>query len=129
MRITFELLRRMDQLSREHGAQFAVMVIPTKETVFADYLLKASTLHLKGVIQDVVLNEKAATRELMAFLDAAAIPHVETLAALRSQLGHQLYTRSDRDMHPAKNGYRVIGEAAAGFITAEIRRSSSHPTD
>jgi hypothetical protein len=129
MRITFELLKRMDQLSRENGARFGVIVIPTKETVFADYLLKDRTLHLRSVIQELVTSEERATKELLTFLDATGIPHLQTLSALRGQIRHQLYTRSDRDMHPAKNGYRVIGEAAAAFINAASKRASSQGSD
>jgi hypothetical protein len=124
MRITFDLLKRMDEVSRDQGVRFGVMIIPTKETVFAEYLLKERTLHLRDVIEDVIVNEELATRELLTFLDLAGIPHVETLSALRSRLGQRLYTRSDRDMHPARNGYRVIGGAAATFITAKSSAGS-----
>jgi hypothetical protein len=116
MRITFELLRRMNELSRQHGAEFAVVIIPTKETVFAEHLLKDPTTHLREVIADLVNDEATVTGELIAFLDGAAIPNVEALPALRRGVSNRLYTRSDRDMHPGSNGYRVIGEVVADFL-------------
>ncbi len=36
MRITFELLREMSEISDANDIQFMVVVIPTKEMVFAD---------------------------------------------------------------------------------------------
>ena len=40
MRISFQLLKEMKELCDRHGADFLVVVIPTKEMVFADYLEK-----------------------------------------------------------------------------------------
>jgi hypothetical protein len=122
MRITFELLRRMNDLSREHGAQFVVVVIPTKETVFAEYLLRDPATPLRDVVDDLVNNERSATDELIGFLDGAGIPHVQALSALRRRVSEHLYTRSDRDMHPGSKGYHVIGEVVAEFL-----RNRSNP--
>jgi lysophospholipase L1-like esterase len=119
MRITFDLLQRMNALSRQHDARFAVVVIPTKETVFAEYLLKQPDGHLREAIDQLVRDEKAATDELLASLDKAGIPYVEARSALSRQVSKQLYTLSDRDMHPNQNGYRVIGETVADFLRAQ----------
>jgi len=120
MRITFDLLALMDRACRENGCRFVVVVIPTKETVFADHLLRNSQVHLSDVIADLIVNERAAREQLLEFLDRADILHVDTLAPLRSKVGDQLYARSDRDMHPNKNGYRVIGEAVAAFLKERL---------
>jgi hypothetical protein len=120
MRITFELLRRMDAESRATGAQLAVVIIPTKETVFAERLLSDPGIYLRDIIESLVASEEKTTRTLIDFLDSAGIPHVETLQALRSHVSEQLYTRSDRDMHPGSNGYRVIGDTVADFLRARV---------
>ena len=126
MRITFDLLGRMNQLSRENGSRFLVVVIPTKETVFADYLLKDPATHLHDAIAQLVADESSATNELLAFLDSAGIPHVETHTALRRQASNQLYTFGDRDMHPGKNGYHVIGEVVAQFLREQASPAAAH---
>src|SRR5437667_11800439 len=64
MRITFELLKRMDEMCRQNGAQMVVVVIPTKETVFADYLLRGQQVHLHDVIERLVANERDARKQL-----------------------------------------------------------------
>jgi hypothetical protein len=129
MRITFELLRSMDQLSRDHGARLAVVIIPTKETVFADRLLNDPATNLRDDIEQLVRDEKAATQELLTFLDETGIPHIEPLDALRSRVSENLYTPSDRDMHPNANGYRVIGETVAQSLTRGGSTSASVPAE
>ncbi len=116
MRITFELLKQMDMASRENGSHFVVVLIPTKETVFADHLLSNPQIHLSEIIEKLISDEEAARKQLIEFLDKAGIPYVDMLPALRREVSKKLYTRSDRDMHPGKNGYKIIGEAVAEFL-------------
>ena len=116
MRVTFELLGRMDKACHEHGCQLVVVLIPTKESVFAERLSRDPQMHLGQAIADLVMNETRARESVLAFLARAGIPHVDTLPALRLRTADGLYTRSDRDMHPGPNGYRVIGEAVAEFF-------------
>ena len=116
MRITFQLLKEMDRVCRESGCTFVVVVIPTKETVFAEYLGRVPALHLKDSVDSVISSERVARRELGAFLDGAGIPYVDTLPALRQAVGQQLYARTTADMHPGKNGYAVIAETVAEFL-------------
>lgn len=115
-RITLDLLKQMSREAHESGAEFIVVVIPTKETVFAEYLKSANGVRLRKPIEQLVADERVATAELLSALNEAGVAHVETLSALRTRVGSRLYARSDRDMHPAGNGYRVIGETVATFL-------------
>jgi hypothetical protein len=116
MRITFHLLKEMDRLCRDNGCSFAVVIIPTKETVFAEYLQQKPDLHLKPAVDAVIANERAARRELGEFLDREGITYVDALPALRAAAGQQLYYRGPADMHPAANGYRVIAGVAEQLL-------------
>jgi hypothetical protein len=116
MRITFELLEKMNDICRQNNAQFVVVIIPTKETVFADYLEHKPMVHLGSVIDELILNERIATKELIKFFHSSGIHYVETLPALRRAVDQELYYRGASDMHPGKNGYRVIAQAVAEYI-------------
>jgi hypothetical protein len=35
---------------------------------------------------------------------------------LKAAVGEHLYAATTRDMHPGRNGYRVIGETVATFL-------------
>lgn len=121
MRITFGLLSEMNTLSRDAGAQFIVVVIPTKEMVFAEYLEHQPQLPLHDVLDSLLANERIARAETFAFLRTAGIPYVDTLPALRAAAGGELYARTSTDMHPNRNGYRVIAEATARFMAETDR--------
>lgn len=116
MRITFHLLKEMDNACKQEGCRLLVVIIPTKETVFSDYLEKDSGLHLHEVIERLITNERSAKNALIEFLAGAGIAHLDTLPVLKQSVGIQLYAQNTRDMHPGKNGYRVIGEAVAEYL-------------
>ena len=115
MRITFHLLKEMARVCSDNGCTFAVVIIPTKETVFADYLERTPGLPLKDAVDAVIANERVARQQLGQFLDEAKIPYVDTLPALRRSAANGLYAQTTEDMHPGRNGYKVIGDAVAEF--------------
>jgi hypothetical protein len=129
MRLTFHFLQEMNSACRKSGCSFSVVIIPTKETVFASYLQSDSQLKLKDVVNALITNEQVATTEVEKFLDDAGIPYVITLPALRERVTEQLYYRGPADMHPGPNGYRVIGETVARYLresaAAEHRSANS----
>jgi hypothetical protein len=123
MRITFHFLNEMDQLCRKNHCSFSVVIIPTKETVFADYLQADQHLHLKDSVDAVIANERAARAALGKWLDERDIPYVDTLPALRQAVSNELYYRGPADMHPSKNGYKVIGDVVSEFLREVGSRS------
>jgi hypothetical protein len=116
MRITFHLLKEMDNACKQEGCKLLVVTIPTKETVFSDYLEKNAEVHLHEVLERLITNERLAENALVAFLAGEGIAHLDMLPALKQSVGNQLYAQTTRDMHPGKNGYRVIGEAVAEYL-------------
>lgn len=129
MRITVELLRQMNESCGRNHVEFQVVVIPTKELVFADYLETARDLPKREVFAAVKHNELAARRSVFAALEAAGIAYVDCLPALQAAAGKRLYARTAADMHPNRNGYRVIGEAVQQRLRAGDGSSGSPGTD
>jgi len=111
MRITFQLLADMNDASRRNDIRFIVAVIPTKEMVFAEYLEHDASLPLRQTIDSLIANERQAREKLFKFLTDFNIESVDVLPALRRSIDGQLYVKSATDMHPNRNGYRIIGEA------------------
>jgi hypothetical protein len=116
MRITFELLKEMNEICQQNHVQFLVVVIPTKEMVFSDYLEHDSKLPLSDVLDKLLIDERAARAQTFKSMTDANIPYVDPLPALKRSVGQGLYASSAGDMHPNKNGYRVIGEAVAEYL-------------
>ena len=108
MRITFRLLAEMNEISRQNNIQFLVVVIPTKEMVFSEYIEGNRDLPLIETIDQLLANERVARDKTFAFLNESKITYVDTLPALKRAAQEQLYARTAADMHPNRNGYRVI---------------------
>jgi hypothetical protein len=125
MRITFELLRVMNEMCREKHIKFVVAVIPTKEMVFSPYLEHKPKIAHGDVIEKVIQNERLALERTFGFLRAADVAYVDTLPALQAAVGQELYARTAADMHPSKNGYRVIAEAAYTAVQPDMRTEGS----
>jgi hypothetical protein len=111
MRVTFELIKEMNETCQQHHIGFLVVVIPIKEEVFSDYLEHNPKLPLSDVVDKLLPNDRLAREKTFEFLTESKIPYVDPLPALKSSLGNELYARTATDMHPSKNGYRVIAEA------------------
>lgn len=116
MRITFHLLKEMDRACKQAGCTFLTVIIPTKETVFAEYIAKDPHLHLRDALEQVIVNEQSVKKDLVEFLSSEGIAHVDALPALRRSVKDQLYAQTTRDMHPGKNGYRVIGDTVVEYL-------------
>lgn len=110
MRITFDLLRQMKESCSRSGVDFRVVVIPTKELVFAEHWSAVRDLPKREVFAALLENEMEARRKTFEALRAADVPFVDCLPALRAAVGSQLYARTAADMHPNRTGYRVIAE-------------------
>ena len=111
MRITFRLLAEMNEMSRKNNIRYVVAVIPTKEMVFADYLEHNRQVPLNEVLDNLLANERVARERTFRFMTDSNIEFVDVLPALRRSVEHELYARTAADMHPNRNGYRVIAEA------------------
>lgn len=116
MRITLELLKEMDAECRKEGIRFIVLVIPTKEMVFSDLLEHNKNVALSDVIDSLIANERSAREKTFQFLSEAGIQNIDSLPFLKQSVHEQLYARTPRDMHPGKNGYRVIAGAVAATL-------------
>jgi hypothetical protein len=113
MRITFELIKQMNELCEQNKVQFVVVVIPIKEMVFSDYLKNNTSIPMSDVTDKLLIDAGSAQQQIFKFLSDSKIPYVDPLPDLRAAVGQSLYSMSAGDMHPGKNGYAVIGEAVA----------------
>jgi len=110
MRITFKLFQDMKRICDQNQIQFVVVIIPTKETVFSQYWERQPQMHLIEVLRKLTANEMLARQSMFEFFKQSNISYVDALPALQASAEHQLYARTAQDMHPGRNGYRVIAE-------------------
>lgn len=119
MRITFKLLNEMNETCQRNNIQFIVAVIPTKEMVFSNYIEHNSNLLMSEVIDQVIVNEGKSREKLFGFFVKSDIRFIDLLQSMKLAISQEkIYTNSAVDMHPNKNGYRVMAEAVAQFINS-----------
>jgi hypothetical protein len=126
MRITFQLLDEMNQSCKKIGCTLTVVIIPSKETVFAPYFDRQPPVNLQPLVQSLIRNERVATELLHEHLRKNDIRYIDTLMALRGAVQNELYYRGPADMHPNANGYRVIGLAVAESLRASHTSATRH---
>jgi lysophospholipase L1-like esterase len=113
LRSTSELLLDLHQKVHDSGARLVVLLIPTKELVYADLMAGQSSA---AYVQQIRFEEDARSR-IVDLLDANGIEYVDSLPALREavQSGIAIYPR-DTDGHPVPEGYRIIADTVASYL-------------
>lgn len=117
IRITMKLLSEMNDMALQNGIDFVVVVIPTKEMVYAEVIEAHPTMKQFDLLRRLLVNERSVRDRLFSFFDQSSIKYIDPLPAMRKGIGQQIYARSSGDMHPGKEGYRLIGEAVSAYLT------------
>ena len=110
--ISLRALRAMQVRATAAQIRFVVLLIPTKELVFAETWRTPSPAYRR-----LSQNEERFRREVKSFLEREGIAQVDALPALRAELaaGRQPYPVS-QDGHPNAAGYAAIARAVAAAV-------------
>jgi hypothetical protein len=108
LNITKETLGKIQQKVEGHSAQLLVLLIPTKETVYADLMQSAGRLN--GNYARLVEMESRARNEVASWCAEKHIKCTDALPDLRGALARRerIYP-STTESHPNAAGYRVLG--------------------
>ena len=118
MRITLHLIQEMNMLCKRQNIRFVVAIIPTKESSFSEYLENNYEIPLGEFNEKVIENERIAKKKMLSYLRNSNIEYIDLLPIMqRSIKRDKIYLNSAVDMHPNKNGYRVMAEEIARYIT------------
>ena len=121
MRITFHILKDMNDICKRNNIIFIVAVIPTKESVFSKHIENNSKMFLSDVIDSAIKNENIARKMLFEYFLKYDIRYIDLLPPMQSAVEREkIYAASAVDTHPNKNGYRVIGEYIARYISSSF---------
>jgi len=108
-----ELLVRMAEMSRLHGARFGVLFIPSKESVLFEAMDSADPF--RGKLLAIVEQERALTSDLDRFLRSRGVSTALALGALQQNDAEPRYPESASG-HPIRSGYLRYAEAARGLV-------------
>lgn len=108
LRLTLAALDQIDAQARTAGVRLVVLLLPTKETVYAGLAGESTSPDY----QRLIAMERAARQSLIAHLDARGIDYFDARPALTAALetGTAVYLTT-ADGHPSPAGYAVIAAA------------------
>lgn len=113
LEISLELFRRIDRRVRERGARHLVVLIPSKEYVYAPFV-KVEDGEAEALLSRLVAGEDEIRNRTKRYLVAEGMEYVDTTPALRRAVegGVQIYPYSTQS-HPNAKGYGTIAESVA----------------
>jgi lysophospholipase L1-like esterase len=118
LRLTQLLLGDMHERCRAAGIRFVVALIPTKERVFADYLVRQEDPAIREVIARLLESEDRARAAIATFLAERGAEVVDVVPALQAVAGEARIYPRHTEGHPNEHGYRVIAETIARHLAA-----------
>ena len=120
LRITKVALWRTQQTVDGHGVKFLVLLIPTKELVYADLMQREGKS--TGTYSRLVEMENTARGEIKSWCTEKHIACVDALPELRNAIAQrqQIYP-STTESHPNAAGYAVLAATAAQALNNGVR--------
>lgn len=114
-RISKDALSRTHQRVISKGAKFLVLVIPTKELVYAELMQQEGKS--SGTYQLLIEMENRVRNDALSFCAQQNLMCVDALPNLRSAIARrQKIYPSSTESHPNADGYRVLAELVNGAM-------------
>lgn len=117
LRITFEIINRMNLICREKGIYFLTILIPTKELVYSHYLEQVQEIVNPEIIRDVISSEISLREMVIEHLSANHIAFLDLLGDMQKRLQEQPIYHFSPNSHPNANGYKAIAEEVAEYLS------------
>ncbi len=84
-------------------------MIPTKESVFSTYIQNNPNIANSNIIDQLIANEREANKIIKSYLDEHDIAYINSLMLLQNSV-------SKKNIHPNKNGYKIIAETMEQYL-------------
>lgn len=112
LRISKHQYAEIQNLVESANVELLIVLIPTKEMIYAPYLNELNTAHMTLVAQETHIRS-----EMTAFFDENEIAYVDILPAMQNAVEEDIAIYPQTfDGHPNDNGYRIIAQVIADYI-------------
>jgi lysophospholipase L1-like esterase len=116
LELSLEFFNRMNELARENNIEFIVLIIPTKESVFARYIEGNKALPSSDRIDYLIENERQADSAVRKYFDEHGIRYVDAVGPLSGSAGVEQMYPNNFGGHENGNGYRIMAEAVKRYL-------------
>jgi len=116
LRLTLEFFNKMNQLAKEKVIDFLVVIIPTKESVFSEFILTSDELSNSEKLKRLIENEDVVNKVVKAYFKDHGIAYVDVLEKLREAAGREQIYPNNFGGHSNKNGYRIIANSINQYL-------------
>lgn len=119
LRLTLEFFNKMNQLAKEKVIDFLVVIIPTKESVFSEFILTSDELSNSEKLKRLIENEDVVNKVVKAYFKDHGIAYVDVLEKLREAAGREQIYPNNFGGHSNKNGYRIIANSINQYLKSD----------
>ncbi|HSC35640.1 MAG TPA: hypothetical protein VLG45_10230, partial [Thermodesulfobacteriota bacterium] len=110
LRLALGFFNRMNEVAEINGIRFLVVIIPTKETVFAEFIEGNDSLIGSRKIDRLIDNERQVSEIAKSYFEEHDISYLDVLEPLRKAVPYEQIYPNNYNGHNNKNGYRIIAE-------------------
>lgn len=116
LRLALGFFNRMNEVAGKNGIRFLVVMIPTKETVFADFIEGNDSLLGSPKIDRLIDNERQVNEIAKSYFEEHNISYLDVLEPLRMAVPYEQIYPNNYNGHSNKNGYRIIAESIYQYL-------------
>lgn len=119
LKYTLEFFNRMNQLSKDNETDFLVVIIPTKETVYSEFISQDQELSQSPKLTRLLQNEEVINKIVKTYFSDNNIPFIDVQDSLKNAAGSEQIYPNNFGGHSNKNGYRIISETINQNLKSE----------
>jgi lysophospholipase L1-like esterase len=119
LRLTLEFFKKMNQIAQEKEIDFLVVIIPTKESVFSEFIVTSDQLGNSDKLKSLIGSEEVVNKLIKAYFTENNIPYVDVLEPLGEAAGREQIYPNNFGGHTNKNGYRIIAESINKYLESD----------
>lgn len=111
LRITLDLFKQMKQISDRRGIKFTVLLIPTKEIVYQDYLYDNENLRFTKEINNLLDHEHVIREKSINYFKEHDLAFIDALPSMQQAADSlKIYPPTYND-HPNPRGYELMAKS------------------
>ena len=111
LRLTLQLFHGMFDTCRRMGIEFVIVLIPTKESVFAEYIGENEKIRNSNVINKLLSNEREVRYLMKNYFKHYGISYIDVLPDLQDALPTTNPYPTNLDGHLNANGNEITAKA------------------